>query len=98
MDTVKEWGLSEFKRLQPDSIFQRDELAILFDNLCKEDPSKISTELSNLLDFSVKENKQFITEFQGRVESVLQYQEKAKKVQTSTTIKYKEAGHNKATK
>jgi len=67
MDQVKHWGISEFKRLTSGGIFENDELIQLFDNLCKEDPSKIAGELSNLLDFSVKENKSFISDFVERV-------------------------------
>jgi hypothetical protein len=61
-------------------MFEHDELKLLFDNLCLEDPKKISTELSNLLDFSVKENKNFIIEFQERVSNALNYLDRAKKV------------------
>jgi len=67
-------------------------LQSLFNNLCDEDASKISKELSNLLDFSVKENKAFIKDFADRVGQVKAYQEKARKVASSTNYKNKEMG------
>lgn len=79
-------------------MFEHDELKLLFDNLCLEDPKKISTELSNLLDFSVKENKNFIIEFQERVSNALNYLDRAKKVQATTNAKSKEAGYKNATR
>lgn len=67
MDQVKEWGVSEFKRLSAGGFLEQDQIKILFNNLCSMEPVKISSELSNLLDFSVKENKAFITDFTERV-------------------------------
>ena len=92
MDSVKEWAIGEFNRLASGGIFEQAELQSLFDNLCEEDANKISQELSNLLDFSVKENKAFIKDFAERVAQAKAYQEKARKVASSTNYKNKEMG------
>lgn len=61
-----------------------DELKLLFNDLCNADVTTINNELSNLLDFSVKENKAFIKEFAERVAQAHAYLEKARKVAAQT--------------
>ena len=68
MDQVKNWGVNEFKRLSTGGgFFESEELNALFDNLCVGDPNKISSELSNLMDSTLPENRNFIKDFQERV-------------------------------
>ena len=65
----------------------------LFNNLCDiDDPNQIRKELSNLIDFSIKENKAFIKDFVDRVGAVKTYQAKAKRVAAQTNQKSKEMG------
>ena len=65
---------------------------MLFTDLCGADATTINNELSNLLDFSVKENKAFIKDFAERVAQARAYKEKARKVAAQTNYKNKELG------
>ena len=74
MDLVKEWAITEFSRLTGGGIFEPEELQQLFNNLCEEqEATKMSSELSNLIDFSVKENKAFIKDFVNKVNQARVY-------------------------
>ena len=82
MDLVKEWAVTEFNKLT-NGLYQEESIS-LFTNLCDEESTKISKELSNLLDYSVKENKAFIKDFVDKVKQAKAYQEKARRVASST--------------
>lgn len=92
MDKVRDWGVQEFKKLMPGGIFPEDELKVMFDNLTKEKEQSITDTLANLLDFTQKDTKKFINEFVGRVRTVNEYQEKAKRVKAQADKATKEAG------
>lgn len=76
----------------PIGILEDDELSQMFKNLTESDTSQITSELSGLLDFSLKETKKFIREFIERVKAANAYAEKVKKIQKQTEQQNKKAG------
>lgn len=55
------------------------------ENLISKDSASINQELSNLLDFTMKENKKYISEFIDRVEQQRKYEEQVKQGQKKKT-------------
>ena len=45
----------------------------MFQNMCKSSEEEIRTDLTNLLDFSAKDVKKFIKEFQEKVKNLKEY-------------------------
>ena len=64
----------------PGGFLQEDELNSMFDNMLKLDVKSITSELSNLLDFNLKETKKFIKELTDRIKQQRQYEEQVKKI------------------
>ena len=54
-------------------VLQDDELQMMFLSLCETPSANIQAELSNLLDYSLKDTKKFIKELIERVQQVKNY-------------------------
>ena len=60
--------------------------------MCKSSEEEIATDLTNLLDFSAKDVKKFIREFQERIKNLKEYHEKVKSVHQFTNKLNKDSG------
>ncbi|TNV83680.1 hypothetical protein FGO68_gene10563 [Halteria grandinella] len=87
VDQIKAWAREEFKKLA--NYLQDEDITMMVENLVKQDAISINNELSNLLDFTVKANKAFITEFIDRLENHRKYEEKVKATQKNTSLRKK---------